>query len=87
MNAEHGCAFVCVGGYVRFAVAQDYDPWFSSVKEIHPLGNAHEPKRRFQPSKWEARCCCLALRGKAAASPMLACAGWCLNRRRRSSRS
>jgi len=32
---------------------QDYDPWFTKDKEIHPLGNVHEPKRRFQPSKWE----------------------------------
>jgi ribosome biogenesis protein ERB1 len=34
----------------------DYDwPEFSADKRIEVLGNAQEPKRRFIPSKWEAK--------------------------------
>ncbi|TPX50523.1 hypothetical protein SeLEV6574_g00839 [Synchytrium endobioticum] len=39
----------------------DYDPYeptveyFTSRTELHPLSNAPEPKRRFTPSKWEAK--------------------------------
>ncbi|KAI9209593.1 NUC169 domain-containing protein [Polychytrium aggregatum] len=39
----------------------EYDPyeptveWFTSKTEIHPLSSAPEPKRRFIPSKWEAK--------------------------------
>ncbi len=33
-----------------------YEPevdWFTRDREIHPILNAPEPKRRFTPSKWE----------------------------------
>ncbi|KAI9112833.1 hypothetical protein K1719_016150 [Acacia pycnantha] len=33
----------------------DYVDWFKWDDAIHPLSNAPEPKRRFIPSKWEAR--------------------------------
>lgn len=32
-----------------------YVDFFTSKKEIHPLSSAPEPKRRFIPSKWEAK--------------------------------
>jgi len=40
---------------------QDYDPyeptveWFTSKPEVMPLNAIPEPKRRFIPSKWEAK--------------------------------
>ncbi|KAJ1658794.1 Ribosome biogenesis protein erb1 [Dispira simplex] len=39
----------------------DYNPyeptveWFTSQTELHPLSGVPEPKRRFLPSKWEAK--------------------------------
>lgn len=35
-----------------------YEPevdWFTRDVELHPLSSAPEPKRRFQPSKWEEK--------------------------------
>lgn len=35
-----------------------YEPevdWFTRDLELHPLSSAPEPKRRFQPSKWEEK--------------------------------
>ncbi len=29
--------------------------WFSRELQLHPLSSAPEPKRRFQPSKWEEK--------------------------------
>jgi ribosome biogenesis protein ERB1 len=37
----------------EFDAFPDYIPWSSSEREIHPLIDAPEPKRRFLPSKWE----------------------------------
>ncbi|RDX91898.1 Ribosome biogenesis protein BOP1-like protein, partial [Mucuna pruriens] len=34
---------------------QDYVDWFKWDDAKHPLSNAPEPKRRFIPSKWEAK--------------------------------
>lgn len=34
---------------------QPYVDWFKWDDAIHPLSNAPEPKRRFTPSKWEAK--------------------------------
>jgi len=31
--------------------------WFTRDLELHPLSSAPEPKRRFQPSKWEEKKC------------------------------
>ncbi len=33
----------------------DYVPYYSSIKEIHPMGNPMPPKARFIPSKHEGR--------------------------------
>jgi ribosome biogenesis protein ERB1 len=46
------------GGDIPDADYNPYEPtveWFSSKKEIMPLSAAPEPKRRFVPSKWEAK--------------------------------
>lgn len=37
----------------EFDAFPDYIPYFSSIREIHPVIDAPEPKRRFLPSKWE----------------------------------
>jgi hypothetical protein len=34
---------------------QTYVDWFKWDDAKHPLSNAPEPKRRFIPSKWEAK--------------------------------
>jgi len=34
---------------------QDGVDWFKWEDAKHPLSNAPEPKRRFIPSKWEAK--------------------------------
>jgi len=34
---------------------QDYIDWYKWEDSKHPLSNAPEPKRRFIPSKWEAK--------------------------------
>ncbi|KAF3330975.1 ribosome biogenesis protein BOP1 isoform X1 [Carex littledalei] len=34
---------------------EDYVDWFEYEDKGHPLSNAPEPKRRFVPSKWEAK--------------------------------
>lgn len=34
---------------------QSYVDWFDWDGAKHPLSNAPEPKRRFTPSKWEAK--------------------------------
>jgi len=34
---------------------QDYVDFFKWDDAKHPLSNAPEPKRRFIPSKWEAK--------------------------------
>ena len=40
---------------------EDYNPyeptveWFTSKPEVMPLNATPEPKRRFIPSKWEAK--------------------------------
>lgn len=34
---------------------QAYVDWFKWDDAKHPLSNAPEPKRRFIPSKWEAK--------------------------------
>lgn len=31
------------------------DDWFTRDLQLHPLSSAPEPKRRFQPSKWEEK--------------------------------
>jgi ribosome biogenesis protein ERB1 len=39
-----------------------YEPevdWFTRDVELHPLSSMPEPKRRFQPSKWEEKKCVL----------------------------
>ena len=33
----------------------EYQDWMVHEDAIHPLNNAPEPKRRFIPSKWEAK--------------------------------
>ncbi|KAG2183919.1 hypothetical protein INT44_008930 [Umbelopsis vinacea] len=46
------------GGDIPDADYNPYEPtveWFSSKKEVMPLSAAPEPKRRFIPSKWEAK--------------------------------
>lgn len=46
---------------------KDFDPyeptveWFTSKPEVMPLNATPEPKRRFIPSKWEAKRVSLAL--------------------------
>lgn len=44
-----------------FFSMQSYIDWFDWDGAKHPLSNAPEPKRRFIPSKWEAKkvCCCV----------------------------
>lgn len=37
----------------EFNAFPDYIPYYTSEREIHPLIDAPEPKRRFLPSKWE----------------------------------
>jgi ribosome biogenesis protein ERB1 len=39
----------------EFDAFAEFGDWFSSEKEIHPLGNVFEPKARFIPSKHEGR--------------------------------
>lgn len=34
---------------------EPYDDYFSRKVMQHPLNTAPEPKRRFQPSKWEEK--------------------------------
>ncbi|KAK4776095.1 hypothetical protein SAY87_024056 [Trapa incisa] len=41
--------------HVDFDPYAPYVDWFKWDDAIHPLSNAPEPKRRFTPSKWEAK--------------------------------
>lgn len=41
---------------------QPYIDWFDWEDKGHPLSSAPEPKRRFVPSKWEAKAVCVLVR-------------------------
>lgn len=58
--------YVCVALYLKIHLdildwfscccwCQPYVDWFKWDDAIHPLSSAPEPKRRFIPSKWEAK--------------------------------
>lgn len=38
-----------------FCLVKPYVDWFEYEDKGHPLSAAPEPKRRFIPSKWEAK--------------------------------